>query len=161
MPDQRARPHHGLHVRQGHDFRASVSSMLYSASTCSASWGWSAAAWCNRLSSISCRIISANTIRQMRAAHGESTALSRPQGATMPPVRTFESRNSRSGPRSLTTVSDAGGRVHGRRVADSGGQRHVHARPVRSLRSPGPASRGGQRWPRPSHRAPGTAHLRG
>ena len=44
----------------------------------------------------------------MRAAQSESTALSKPHGATMPQVRTFESRNSRSGPASLTTVADAG-----------------------------------------------------
>jgi len=49
-----------------------------------------------RFSSTSSRTASARTSRQMRAAHKESTALSRPDADTIPAVRTLESRKSRT-----------------------------------------------------------------
>jgi hypothetical protein len=60
-------------------------------------------AWSKRFSSTSSRTTSARTNLQSRAAHRDRAALSRPQGETMPPVRTFESRNSRIRRRQLTS----------------------------------------------------------
>ncbi len=53
-------------------------------------------AWTSRFSSTSSRTASASTSLQTLAAQSDSTALSSPHGATMPPVNTLESRNSRS-----------------------------------------------------------------
>src|SRR5215510_152834 len=51
--------------------------------------------WSNKFSSTSSLTTSARTNLHSRAAHKDKAALSRPQGETIPAVRTLESRNSR------------------------------------------------------------------
>src|SRR5215467_1330499 len=52
-------------------------------------------AWSKRFSSTSSLTTSAKTNLHSRAAHNDKAALSSPQGETIPPVSTLESRNRR------------------------------------------------------------------
>src|SRR5262245_5946130 len=72
----------------------------------SASRAGKCSAWSNRFSCTSSRTTSAKTSLQSRAAQKDKLALSSPQGETIPPVRTSESRNRRIR-RVLLTPDDA------------------------------------------------------